>query len=299
MQKRKIHSKLLRKEALECYLFMSPWLVGFVLFIGGPIIASLILSLCKYDILTSPKFVGLGNYLTLFTDDPLFWQSLRVTGLYTMFSIPLLLLISLSAALLLNQKVGGLSWFRTIYYLPSVITGVVVALMWMWMFDGNFGIINYLLSLIGINGPVWLFDKFWVLPAFIVMSLWALGPPMIIFLAGLQGIPRVLEEVAIIDGANKWQVFWNVTIPMLSPVILFNLIIQIVYSSQVFIPAYVITEGGPANSTLFYTLYLYRMGFRWLMMGKASAMAWILFVLILVCTLTIFRSSARWVYYEK
>jgi len=171
--------------------------------------------------------------------------------------------------------------------------------MWMWMFDGNFGIINYLLSLIGIDGPVWLFDKFWVLPAFIVMSLWALGPPMIIFLAGLQGIPRVLEEVAIIDGANKWQVFWNVTIPMLSPVILFNLIIQIVYSSQVFIPAYVITEGGPANSTLFYTLYLYRMGFRWLMMGKASAMAWILFVLILVCTLTIFRSSARWVYYEK
>lgn len=292
-------SRLTLRENIEGWLFASPWILGFIIFTAGPMIASLLLSFTDWDILTSPQWIGLANYKKMFFDDPLALHSFRVTTLYALGSVPLRLALGLGIALLMNRAVRGINAFRTIYYLPSVLTGVAVALMWRWVFNSDFGLINtFLYRLFGIGGPAWLTSERWVLPALIIMSLWGVGGSMLIYLAGLQGIPTELYEASEVDGANAWHKFWHITIPMLSPIIFFNLVIGIISALQAFTNAFIITEGGPNNASLFTILYLYLNAFRWFKMGYASAIAWLLFLYILVLTVVVFRSSAMWVYYE-
>ncbi|PWB53953.1 MAG: ABC transporter permease [Anaerolineales bacterium] len=291
--------KLRQREAVFFYLCISPWLIGFILFYLGPILASFYFSLTEWDLLTSPQFVGMDNYIRLFTRDTLALKSFQVTLVYTLVYVPMDLIFGLSLALLLNQKLRGIGVFRTVYYLPSVLSGVAYVVMWMWMFNPQHGLINTLLSYIGIQGPRWLLDPKWALSALIMMSLWGVGRTMIIFLAGLQDIPIVLYEVAEIDGANRWNKFWKVTLPLLTPSLLFNLIFGIILTFQTFTNAFVATNGGPLDSTLFYVLYLYRKAFEHLQMGYASAMAWVLFLVVLGCTLVIFMTSGKWVFYRS
>ena len=288
-----------QREAILFYVCISPWLIGFVLFYLGPIIASFYFSLTDWDLLTSPQFVGMENYVRLFTRDALALKSFKVTLVYTLVYVPLDMIFGLSLALLLNQKLRGIGVFRTVYYLPSVLSGVAYVVMWMWMFNPQHGLINTLLSYIGIQGPRWLLDPKWALSALIMMSLWGVGRSMIIFLAGLQDIPVVLYEVAEIDGATRWNKFWKVTLPLLTPSLLFNLIFGIILTFQTFTNAFVATNGGPLDSTLFYVLYLYRKAFEHLQMGYASAMAWVLFLVVLACTLVIFLTSGKWVFYRS
>ena len=265
---------------------------------SAPLSPPLGISLFKWDLIQAPSWIGLDNYLELFTDDPLFWQSLKVTSVYSLFSVPFGLLFALLLALLLNQPLPGIAFFRTVFYLPAVVSGVAVAMLWIWVFNGEFGVVNYMLDVVGIEGPNWFFDRTWVMPAFILMSLWGVGGSMIIFLAGLQGVPQELYDAAEVDGAGRLRQFQHVTWPLLTPVIFFNLIIGIIASFQTFTNSYVITEGGPANATLFYVLYLYNNGFKFFRMGKAATMAWILFVIILALTILVLRSSRVWVFYE-
>ncbi|MGQ9629228.1 MAG: carbohydrate ABC transporter permease [bacterium] len=294
----KIFPTMRSRETAEGYFFISPWILGLLFFTIGPIIASLTLSFHEYDIIAPPIFNGLENYKRLFFDDFRFWQALKVTTIYTVFAVPLQLTLGFAIAVLMNQKLKGITVFRTIYYLPAVVSGVAVAMLWKWIFSYEAGILNVLLWKVGIQGPNWLGSPEWVLPSLIIMSLWGVGGGMVIYLAGLQGIPTELYEAASIDGAGVWQRFWNVTIPMMTPVIFFNLVMGVIGSFQVFTQAYVMTQGGPLNASLFYVLYLYRRAFQDLQMGYASALAWILFIVILICTIIIFKTSARWVYYE-
>ena len=295
---RRRRSKLLIREYIAFYLFASPWIIGLLVFTIGPMVASLYLSFTDYAVIDSPKWVGVDNYVHMFTDDPLVWQALRVTGMYSLGAIPLTLIVSFLIALLMHQRVYGVRVFRTIYYLPSVIAGVPVALLWMWILNPEFGLMNNFLRLFGIEGPKWLYSTTWVIPSFVLMSLWQIGVPMVVFLAGLQGIPMHLYEAAEIDGAGWWAKFRHVTLPMMSPVILFVMIGLIIDSFQTFTPAFLMTNGGPANASLFYGLYLYNNAFKWFKMGYASALAWLMFLIILLLTGLVFRSSIRWVYYE-
>jgi multiple sugar transport system permease protein len=289
---------LARREALTFYLLISPWLLGLLLFVLGPMIASLFISFTRWDLLSPAKFVGLQNYEKMFTRDPLFWQSLKVTVIYTVVYVPLELVGGLVLALLMNQKLRFRGVFRTIYYLPSVLPGVAFVVLWMWILNPDVGLINTLLSYVGIQGPRWLADPQWALPALLMMSLWGLGRSMVIYLASLQGIPQHLYEAAAIDGAGTWQAFWKITLPMLTPTIFFNLVLSLISTFQTFTSAFVATDGGPLDSTLFYVLYLFRQAFQFFNMGYASALAWVLFLIILVLTLLVVRSADRWVYYE-
>jgi len=292
-------SRLKMHEMLIGYLCLLPWLLGFIIITAGPIIASFILSLLRYDMAHPAVFVGLQNYKTMFFEDPLFWKSLKVTSYYTLLVVPLSVIGALLIALLMNQNLRFMNLFRTIFYLPSVLSGVAVALLWSWVFNRDFGVLNYLLDrLFGILGPNWLGTEEWVVPALVIMALWGVGGGMIIFLAGLQGIPTQLYEAAEIDGANSWQEFWKITIPLLTPTIFYQLIIGIIGAWQIFTQAYVMTQGGPNYASLFYVLYIYFNAFVWFKMGYACALAWILFMIILVCTVLVFRSSLYWVYYE-
>ncbi len=291
-------SKAADREARWGWFFIGPWIVGFVIFTLGPVIASLGLSFTDYELITAPRWIGPKNYVDLFTNDRRFLVSLYNTAYYVVFSVPLGIIFAFTLSLLLNVKLRGMNVYRTVFYLPAVTSGVAVSLLWIWLFNPQFGLINYLLRQIGLPAPGWLADPAWSKPAFIVMSLWGVGGTAVIFLAGLQGVPRSLYEAAEIDGANTLQRFWNITVPMMTPVIFFNLIMGIIGSFQVFTQAYVMTGGGPQDSTLFYVLYLFRQGFGQLRMGYASAMAWILFIIILVLTLIQFRMADRWVYYE-
>jgi len=286
------------RDNVAGYLFISPFLLSFFLFWAGPIVAAAWLSLTEYNLLSDPAYVGLQNYRELFTEDPLFWKSLRVTAIYSVGSVVLQIVFGLALALLLNQQVKGMSVYRTVFYLPAVVSGVAVAYMWVWVFNPEAGIANQLLGYIGIDGPNWFFNLRWVLPTFILMSVWNIGGSMVLYLAGLQGVPTSLYEAAALDGAGWWRKFVNITIPMISPVIFFNFIIGMISSFQVFTNAFVITEGGPANATLFYVLYLYRNAFESLKMGYASALAMVLFAIILVLTIISFRLSRRVVHYE-
>ena len=286
------------REAIWAYIFLLPWILGFVIFLVGPMIASLYFSFTEYKVVKPPVWLGLANYTRMFADN-LFYHSLRVTATYTVFSVPLGIVAGIALAVLLNQvvRLGGL--FRTVFYLPSVISGVAVAIVFAWIFNYRFGILNYFLSLVGIEGPNWLGHPRWVLWAFVLMSLWGVGGNTVIFLAALQGVPVQLHEAAQIDGANAWRRFWRITLPMISPAILFVLIMGVIGTLQTFTQAYIMTGGGPANATLFYLLYLYKNAFNWFEMGYASALAWVLFAIILILTLILMRSSARWVYYES
>jgi len=292
------HHRFARNEALAFYLFASPWLIGLLGLTIGPMIASLVLSFADYPVITPAKWIGFANYLKLFTDDKLVWQSLRVTFLYSIGALPLILGCSFLVALLLNQGMRGVRIYRTIYYLPAVISGVPVAVLWMWMLSPQFGLVNNLLATVGIKGPDWFFSKTWVLPSFILMGLWGMGVTMVIFLAGLQDVPKHLYEAAEIDGAGAWTRFRHVTLPMVSPIILFNLIIGIIDSFQIFTPALIISNGGPDNASLFYGLLLYNNAFRYLKMGYASALAWLMFVIIVVLAALVFRLTGSLVYYE-
>ncbi len=286
-----------RREALVGYLTLSPWAVGFLLFTLGPMVASLWFSLSEYKVIQPPRWIGLANYQRMFSDD-LFYRSLKVTVTYTFTSVPLGILAALLVAVLLNQNIRGARLLRTIFYLPSVISGVAVALVFAWILNHRFGILNYIIGLAGIQGPDWLGRQQWALWAFVLMSLWGIGGNMIILLAGLQGVPASLHEAAEIDGAGSWRRFQSITIPMISPVILFVSIMSVIGSFQTFTQAYIMTGGGPAYATLFYLLYLYRNAFSWFEMGYASALAWVLFAIILVCTLLGLRVSSSWVHYE-
>jgi multiple sugar transport system permease protein len=297
LRRRRIQ-RLRTKEALAFYLCISPWLLGFLFFYLGPMLASFALSLTDWDLLTPPNFVGLANYIRIFTKDALFLKSLKITGIYTFSCVSLELVFALGFALLLNQRIRGIGVFRTIYYLPSVLAGVAYVVMWMWIFNPRAGLINTLLGYVGIQGPRWLQDPNWALPALIIMSLWGVGRSMVIYLAGLQDIPTSLYEAAKIDGANRWHEFFKITLPLLTPSILFNLVFGIIMTFQSFTNVYVATNGGPLDSTLFYVVYLYRKAFEHLAMGYASALAWILLLIVLVCTLIILRSSGRWVFYR-
>jgi len=296
--KRRKGFTLSRREAMWAYLLISPWLLGFVWLTAGPMIASAVLSFTEYDVINPPRFVGLGNWIYMFTADPLFWHSLKVTLTYAIVAIPLGLVLGLALALLLNTKIPAIAVWRTIYYMPSVVSGVAVAVLWSYIFNPRFGILNWLLSIVGIKGPGWLGSTQWALPALIIMSLWSVGGGMIIYLAGLQSIPTTLYEAATIDGAGSWQRFWRITLPLITPIIFYNLVIGIIGTFQYFVNAYVMTNGGPANATLFYNLYLYRNTFRWSRLGFGSAMAWFLLFIVLIMTLLVFKSSAMWVYYE-
>jgi len=290
-------NNLRKRESIEGYLFVAPLLVGLTFFAAFPMIASLAMSFCKYDIFTPPKFIGGANYQELFRD-PLFWQSLKVTCIYSFVSVPLGLTLGLAVVLLMNQKIKGIAIFRTIYYLPAVVSGVAVALLWIWIFDPSYGLGNVVLRGLGLPASQWLSHPRTSLLSLIIMSLWGVGGGMVIYLAGLQSVPQHLYEAAELDGAGVLMKFRHVTLPMLTPVIFYNLIMGIIGSFQVFTQAFVMTSGGPVNSTLFYVLYLFRNAFNYYRMGYASAMAWVLFAIILVLTLLVFRSSALWVYYE-
>jgi multiple sugar transport system permease protein len=261
-------------------------------------LASFFYSFTDYDVLQPPRWIGLGNYVDLFHGDPLFWTSLRNTLIYTCLAVPLGVVFGLIVALLLNQRIPGIAVLRSVYYLPSVMPAVAISILWLWLLDPHTGIINILLRLIGGPQPGWLSDPSWSKPALVLMSLWGFGTSMVIYLAGLQNIPVELYEAAVLDGANERQKLRHVTLPLLSPVILFNVIIGTINSFQVFTAAYIMTNGGPVNSTLFYVLYLFNQAFSYFHMGVASAMAWLLFLMVAFVAFIQFRVIGRRVYYE-
>ncbi|WP_274361856.1 carbohydrate ABC transporter permease [Paenibacillus thermotolerans] len=288
----------LLKEERAFWIFISPWVIGFLLFTGGPIIASLFLSFTNYNVIDPPAFIGFGNYNALF-HDKLFYKSLSVTTYYAVLSVPFTIVCSLLLAVLLNQKIRGQAVFRTLYYAPTIVSGVSVAFLWSWLLNKDFGVVNSLLyQWFGIQGPGWFSDGRWVIPSMVLMQLTALGGTMVIFLASLQSMPSDLYESAEIDGANRLTKFFRITIPLISPVILFNGIIGIISSFQIFTQAYVITRGGPDWNSYFYVYYLFNTAFAQFRMGYASAQAWILFIVIFALTLLALWGSKRFVYYE-
>lgn len=273
--------------------------MGFLIFLAGPIVASAYLSLTTYDVINPPSFLGLQNYSDLTSDD-LFWQSLKVTITYALVSVPLGIATALAIAMMLNQKIPFVAFFRTVYYLPSVISGVAVSLLWMWIFNPSFGMLNSALwQFFHIKGPGWIYSEQWALPSLIGMSLWSVGGSTVLYLAGLQGVPTELYEAANLDGAGAMRRFRHVTLPMISPVILFTLITGIIASFQTFTQAQIMTQGGPHYATWFYiyNLWYNAFGGGGSDMGYASALAWILFIVVLLLTLLALKSSEAWVYY--
>lgn len=287
-----------QRDQLNGLLFASPWLIGLAVFTAYPIVASLYYSFCSYDAIRPPRWVGIENYRVLFTNDDLFWKSLNNTLYMVVVGLPIGLLAALAIALLLNQKLKGMAFYRTVFYLPSITPIVATSILWLWLLNPEMGLVNMGLNHLGIaNPPGWLVDPAWAKPALILMGLWGAGGGMVIYLAALQDVPVALYEAAEIDGAGRLSQFRHVTLPMLSPVILFNLIMGLIGTFQYFTQVYVMTGGGPQDSTMFYALHLFNRAFMDFKMGYASAMAWVLFVITLACAILVFRSSARWVYY--
>jgi multiple sugar transport system permease protein len=278
--------------------FLSPWIVGFLAFTLIPVALSLYYSFCDYSLLQPPLFKHLANYHFLI-HDPLFWQSLKITAIFALFSLPIGLIIALGVAMLLNLKIRGQAFYRTIVFLPSLVPTVASAMIWLWLFNAKLGLINTALRGMGIhNPPNWLTDVHWAMPALILMSFWGIGNTVVIYLAGLQDVPRELYEAADIDGASPVRKIWHVTLPAISPVIFFNLVMGIIGSLQVFATPLIVTQGGPARSTYFYTMYLYDNAFSYLKMGYANALAWVQLLLVLFLTALAAWSSKRWVHYS-
>jgi len=294
-------SRMARRNLFYGVLFASPWLLGIILFTAYPVVASFYYSFTEYTVVNPVKqFVGLSNYTNLIFKDDVFRRSLYNSVYYAVFSIPLGVIVGVGIALMLNMKIKGQAVYRTIYFLPVLIPDVAMAILWIWVFNAQFGIVNTLLwQLFGISGPGWLASPMWSKPTVVLMSLWTVGQGVVIYLAGLQDVPQSLYDAAEVDGANALQKTWHVTIPMITPVIFFNLIMGMIGSLQYFTIAYVITggDGRPGQSLFFYAMYLYRNAFAFFKMGTASAQAWILFIMVLIGTLLVFRTSARWVYY--
>ncbi len=284
------------KQWYEGIVCAAPWLIGFAIFGGGPILFSIVMSFCHYDILSPAKWVGFDNFKWVFTEDPLFWKSFWNT-IYMVIGVPIGLIAGLAIALLLDLKLKGMTFYRTLFYLPAIVPAVAASILWIWIFNPTSGLINSILAFFGIAGPSWLQDVSWSKPSLIIMGLWGVGAGMIIWLAGLKGIPEHLYEAAEVDGAGVWSKFINITIPMLSPYIFFNLIMGLIGTFQIFAQSYIMTQGGPMNSTMFYAYHLFNTAFRYLEMGSASAMAWFLFVLVFGLTMFQLWLSKKWVHY--
>jgi multiple sugar transport system permease protein len=297
-KRRKKAGVLARRETLEFYLFISPWIIGLLVFLVYPLVSSLYLSFTRYSIATTPVWIGLDNYISSFKD-PHFLNSLWVTIRFAVISIPGVTVVALGLALLLSQKLKGIKFFRTIYFMPSVMPAVAISLTWFYVLRPESGPLAGLLSLVGVEMPRLLSEKVLALPTLIMINIWlSFGGQMVIYLAGIKGIPADLYEVAEIDGAGRWARFLNVTLPMLSPTIFLNLVLGIIGAMQMFDVPYVMTQGGPGESTLTYMFYLYNTGWIETRMGLASALGWILFFIIMAITLLVLRSSDAWVYYE-
>lgn len=296
--RRRSATRRARQRLLTGLLFISPWIIGFLAFQVYPFFASLYYSFTFYSILDAPKWIGFNNYTTLF-EDSRFRTALYNSSYYAVLAVPLGTITAILLALLLNSKVRGLSIFRTIFYLPSITPVVASAIVWLWMFNPRSGVVNYLLSVVGIPGPGWLGSPEWAKPALILMSLWGVGSAMLIYLAALQDVPRELLEAAELDGANRFRQFWHVTIPMISPVILFNIITGIIGAFQYFTEVHVMTggSGSPAGATLMMSIYLWQTAFQFFKMGYAAAQAWVLFVIVIGFSTLLFRLSGRFVYY--
>lgn len=280
------------------WLFAAPWLLGLVAFTLAPIVMSFVISLSDWNMLAPPEFVGLRNYVKMLTDDPVVYKSLRVTLVYSFMSVGMQLFVGFWLAVLLNRKLRGIAVFKTLYYLPSILSGVAVSMLWFWLFNVDFGLLNHVLGLVGLGPVHWLTDARTVLFSLALMSLWGVGRSMIINLAGLQSIPSVLYEAARIDGAGMIRRHLLITVPMMTPVIFLNLVLGLIGSFQTFTNAYLMTNGGPDKESLFLMLYIYFRAFQDFQLGYASALSWLLFVVVCAITIVIFRTGRRWVYYE-
>lgn len=289
----------LTRTDLLGYLFISPWIIGFLAFTLLPFVASLLLSFTNWDIVGKWSWIGTANYEKMLSGvDDRFVVALGNTVYYAVFNVPGTQIIALSLALLLNKKTTGIALYRTLFYIPAIATGVGTSYLWAQIFSAHGGIINTALGLVGIEGPNWLYSLTWSMPALIIVGLWNVGTSMLIYLAALHGVPQSLYDAAAVDGATIIQRFSNVTLPMVTPAMFFNVVLGFIGAFQVFTSAYIITNGGPANATLFYSLYLYRVAFQNLRMGYAAALAWILFLIILAITAVQLVSARLWVYYE-
>ena len=286
------------KEAICGYISISPWVVGFIILTFLPILSTIYYSFTRWTIMAPPVWIGLENYKRMFTSDPLFYQSIKATSLYVAMSLPIIIVFGVLLSLLLNMKIRGMNFYRTLFYIPAVISGVSIAMLWTWLLQPDVGIVNSLLSLIGIEGPKWFWDPKWALPSVASMSLWKVGGSAVIYLAGLQNIPPQLYEAARIDGAGKLRIFFKITIPLLTPTLFFQLVIQMIEAFKVFTEAYVITKGGPLKATYFYLLYFYEEGFQHFNTGYASALILFLVVIIMTMTVIVNYTSKHWVYYE-
>ena len=298
--------KLNLREHIEGYLFISPWILGMVLFALGPILASFGLAFTRWNLFTEPEYVGWANFQKL-AHDPLFYKSVFNTIYYTIFAVPLGLVLALGLAMLVNHRLRGINFFRTAFFLPNVVAGIAMLLLWKWLFDPNFGLVNLFLDWtglmaafewIGIGRPQWISSRAGAMPGLVFMSVWGLGGSMMIFLAGLQNIPRELIEAAELDGAGPWKRFRYVTVPLLTPTIFFLTMVGVIGSLQVFNQAYVMTQGGPAHATLFYVLYLFQTAFERFQMGYACAMALVLFIITLIVSLIQLAMGKKWVHYQ-
>ena len=290
--------KWLSDGRLTPYLFISPWVLGFLFFTLGPLVFSLIMSFYDWPVVGKRQFIGTENYQIMLTDDPMFWHSLWITVKFGLFFVPFNMILSLLLAVLLNQNLFATGFFRAAFYLPSIISGVALVTIWSWMFSHEYGILNYFLGLVGIEGPNWLGDENYALLAIVIASLWGLGGNMLIYLAGLQSIPTDLYEAAAISGIPKWLQFFYITVPMLSPIILFTLVTSIIAAFQQLTIALLLTGGGPLESTYFFAMYIYENAFTHFEMGYAAANSWFMFLIIFVLSMLVVRSSSAWVYYE-
>jgi len=289
---------LQRRENVEGWLWTAPWWLGFLMFSLYPMLASLYYSLTDYKVVGATQFVGLANYIQAISKDPQFWPSLGRTAYYTFTMVPLSLIGSLLAAMVLNQRLKGTNLYRTSFFLPSLMPGVALAIVWIWILNPKYGLVNQLLGSIGIEGPGWLYSTKWAVPSLLMMGFWGSfgGAAMLIFLASLQSVPQDLYEVAELDGANAWHKFRNVTVPMLSPAIMYNMVMSTIYTFQSFLFAYLTTEGGPQWATWFFGLHIYTNAFEYFKMGYASALSWCMFVIVLAIVFVYFKLSGRWVF---
>lgn len=287
------------REAIEAYILILPTIIGLIVFTASPVLASLYYSFTRWNLLSTPKWQGFDNYIELLTEDPLFWITIKNTGFYVLGTVPTGTVLALLLAIALNQKIRFVAVFRTIYFLPVVSSVVAISVLWLWLYQADFGLVNELLRTLGFPGVRWLSSVTWAMPAIIIMSIWhGLGYNIVIFIAGLQGIPPDYYEAATVDGANAWHKFVNITIPLLSPVTFFVLTLSLINSFQVFEQTYVMTRGGPVNATKTIVYYLFQQGFENFHMGYASSLAYVLFVIIVSLTLFQFWFQKRWVHYE-
>lgn len=298
LRRRPPGEKIPRREIAAFYAFISPWIIGFLVFTLIPMGASLYLSFTNWNSFQAPDFVGFANYVRMFTQDPVFWQSLLHTAYFAIVSVPLSLLIALFLANLLAKPIRGARIFRTIIYLPALVPLVAAAMIFQWLLAPDAGPINGFLSLFGIQGPSWLLDANWVIPAIILLTIWQVGAGTILLIAALQGVPIELYEAARIDGATRFQLFWRISVPMVTPILFFNLVTGVIGAFQVFSQVYILTGGGPDNASMMMVPYIYNNAFKFYHMGYASALAWILFIIVVAFTAIIIKTSKGWVFYE-